>query len=498
MQNLKELQELTQNLSVLYVEDDASIQQTMARYLEKFFHTVVTASDGLEGLKRFQVQKFDIVITDLSMPKMNGLDMIEQIRNLNEEQSILITTAHSESNYMFTALKAHVDGYVIKPFDFVQLNQELFKIAQKINRFKENTEYKVHLQEMVDSKTSQLQKMVDFQNDNYEKTLFAMVEMIEQRDTYTAGHSKRVAHYCVLIANNMGYSEDDCTLLHQAGILHDIGKIATPDSVLLNPKRLNEIEYILIQEHVAVGFSLLKNIPMFEPLSEIVYSHHERYDGKGYPRGLSKEEILPLARIMIVADAFDAMTTNRIYKARKSIAQAIEELQELSGIQFHPEVVKAAVVALKDISLDDNISQLPKTKIEEERFAYFYKDTLSEVYNQNYLDIVLMKNSFDKNYTHMDMFFLNDFSRYNKDYGWKAGNEVLCEFANVLNTTLEGSTVFRVFGDDFVVMSKSKLDIENLKPLLDAIVEDKTISYRVKNIDLEKQKISKVSQIENV
>lgn len=253
-----------------------------------------------------------------------------------------------------------------------------------------------------------------FESNNYEQTLVSMVEMIEERDTYTAGHSKRVAEYSKKIAQQMGYSEQECTKLYQAGILHDIGKVATPDTVLLNPKTLNAIEYKLIQEHVVVSYNLLKNIPMFKDLADIVRSHHERCDGKGYPRGLSGEEIEPLSRIMMVADAFDAMTTNRIYKPRKTVSEALSELVSLKLQQFHPEVVDSAVIALRDIKIDENISQTPKTKLEEERFAYFYKDTIGNIYNQNYLELILSKNSYEPEYKYMKLFTVHSFSQYNK------------------------------------------------------------------------------------
>ncbi len=495
--NLKKLKELTQNLSVLYVEDDEDILNTMSVYLKKFFSLVICAKDGLEGLQKYQEQSFDIVLTDLSMPKMNGLEMIQKIKDLDKNQAILITTAHSESHYMHGAIQAHIDGYIIKPFDYEQLNDELFKIADRLQKFKENEKYKTDLKEMVDEKTSKLRELIDFQSENYDKTLFSMIEMIEQRDTYTAGHSKRVAKYSKMIAQEMGYSKKECDMIHQAGFLHDVGKIGTPDSVLLNPKKLNDIEYKLIQEHVEVSYKLLKNIPMFEPLAEMVYSHHERYDGQGYPRGLKADEITPFARILIVADAFDAMTTNRIYKARKSVPEALDELEELVLQQFHPEVVEKAVIALKDVTIDDKISQLPQTRLEEERFAYFYKDTLSEVYNHSYLDVVLMKNSYDKKYSNMEIFFINGFSNYNKLNGWNKGNEFLKDFANTINDNTD-TLVFRVFGDDFVVLSKEKLELSDLREKLDILAKENGLSYRVKSIDLDITKIENSSQVENV
>ena len=489
MIDIKRLKSLTNGLRILYVEDDIAIQKTMAKYLKKLFSDVVIASNGKEGIELFKTTKFDIVITDFSMPKMDGIEMIEKIKEIDETQPILITTAHGESKYLMSAIKAHIDGYILKPFDFEALNFELYKLSEKIKKFQENENYKEHLQEMI---KLQIKEM----NENYEKTIYSMVELIEQRDTYTAGHSKRVAYYCELIAKDMGYSHQESTLLHQAAILHDVGKIETPDAVLLNPNKLNDIEYKLIQEHVTVGYKLLNNIPMFKTLADIVYQHHERYDGHGYPNGLKNDEINRLARIMILADAFDAMTTNRIYKARKSVTEAIKEIQSLNKKQFHPEVVKSAVNVLENISIDKNIDQLPKTKIEKERFAYFYNDTLSQAYNQNYLDVILVKNSYEPIFKKMVIFLVNNFSQYNKKYGWGSGDKFLKEFADTLCIHLDNTLVFRVFGDDFVILSKEEINIDGVTKVLDKLINNLPISYKVKYVDLENKKIEKLTDIE--
>jgi putative nucleotidyltransferase with HDIG domain len=429
---------------------------------------------------------------------MNGLLMLQEIRKLNDEQAIIITSAHNESEYMFGALKLGVDGYIIKPVDYTQLNQELYKIALRLQLSKQNEEYKLHLQKMVDEKTSDVSRMMLFQVENYEKTLLSMVEMIEERDTYTAGHSKRVAQYSKMIAQEMGYSEEDCTKLYQAGILHDVGKVATPDAVLLKPNALSKIEYALIQEHVEVSYKLLSHIPMFAELAIIVKAHHERYDGAGYPDGLSADEIEPLSRIMIVADAFDAMTTNRIYKGRKSVADALAELQALQSRQFHPEVVRSAVVALQNVVIDESISQLPITRLEQERFAYFYKDTVSDVYNNDYLELILVQNRFTLKYKYMYMFFIHGFSSYNKKSSWSHGNLFLKKFATFLDESTQNSLVFRVFGDDFVLMSQESIELEKIKLSIDAMVESEGVSYSVKSIDLTKTQITTSKQLENV
>jgi len=491
MIDITKLKLLTTNLTILYVEDDLKIQDAMKKYLKKLFSLVTVANNGEEGLSLYKKSKFDIVITDLSMPKMNGMDMIKKIKELHDFQSILITTAHGESNYLMDAMRVHIDGYILKPFVYDELNYEFYKISEKIKKFKENEDYKIHLQEMLKLQTREMKN-------NYEKSIYSMIELIEQRDTYTAGHSKRVAHYCQIIAKEMGYSSDECKLIHQAGILHDIGKIETPDAVLLKPKSLNDLEYKLIQEHVTVGYNLLNSIPMFQPMANIVYSHHERYDGSGYPNALKGDKIDKLARIMIVSDAFDAMTTNRIYKARKSVTEALEELHELSAKQFDPEVVKCAVISLAKITIDENINQLPKTKLEKERFAYFYNDTLSQVYNQNYLDLVLIKNSYEKSYSNMIIFSLNNFSAFNKKYGWEKGDKLLKEFANTLAMHFEDDLTFRVFGDDFVLISKKKIILNGVKKVLDALMDNDIISYRIDSIDLTKKKIEKLIDIELV
>jgi len=317
MVDLRKIKLLAQSLDVLYVEDDKDVQETVFEYLNKVFHNVAVANDGVEGLEFYTKQAFDLVITDLSMPRMDGLEMVRKIREISREQAVLITTAYTDAKHMSAAISIGIDGYIVKPFDYDQFNYELHKISQKLYKFKQNTEYQNHLEELVESKTLELKALMMKQECNYENTLLSMVNMIDQRDSYTAGHSQRVSDYCYRIAKEMGYSEEDCATVSKAGILHDIGKIATPDVVLLKPQSLNDLEYTLIKEHANVGYEVLKDIPMFKELATIVRDHHERCDGSGYPRGLKHQEIHPLALVMMVADTFDAMTTNCIYRVEK-------------------------------------------------------------------------------------------------------------------------------------------------------------------------------------
>jgi len=310
---------------------------------------------------------------------------------------------------------------------------------------------------------------------NQEQIIHSMVDMIESRDSYTAGHTKRVAKYCAMIAKDMGCSLEEIELIKKAAWLHDIGKISTPDNVLLKPTQLNKLEYELIKDHLLAGYNILKDIDDYHEIADIVVQHHERYDGEGYPHGLRGDEITLLGRIMIVADAFDAMTTNRVYKPKKSVDVALKELEELSGKQFHPEVVQVAVETLREIEIDNTITQLPKSKIEEQRFSYFYRDKLTNLFTIEYLQLILRYDTLSNDY-YLYTLQLHNFSLYNKKYGWSAGNRFLIDFANFLEESFRGSLIFRVEGDDFLILSKKslgdiKLKVENSPLMKEGIIQ---------------------------
>jgi len=281
----------------------------------------------------------------------------------------------------------------------------------------------------------------------------SLVKMIDQRDSYTAGHTQRVAHYCILIAREMGYSHEQVDILEKAAKLHDIGKVATPDGVLLKPGKLNDLEYSLIKEHINVGYNILKDIPSYYQIAEIMHSHHERFDGQGYPEGKKAYNIPLLSRVMIVADAFDAMTTNRIYKPRMSVAYALKELVELKEIQFHPEVVEAACKVLTGVTIQTDITQKPQTALEQERFAYFFKDRLTGMYFSDYLPILIRERFHSKN-KYFLMIRIQNFSTYNRQYGWEKGDILLQDIAATLkNMMSDNSVLFRIQGDDFLCVN---------------------------------------------
>ena len=492
MINIPKLIEITKEMSVLYVEDDVQISLGVEEYLKKLFLHVDTAENGQLGLEKYQSRDYNLVLSDILMPKMNGLEMCTKIRELNKEQEIIIISAYSSNDYFIESIKIGVSGYILKPMDFNQMNEALYRSAIKIDALKEVEDYKLHLIEKVEERTAELNKSIDNERqlqyeriDNYEKTIFSFIDMIERRDSYTAGHSERVAQYAKMLAKEMGYESTECENIYRAALLHDIGKVVIPDSVLLKPGKLNDLEYKLIQEHVNTSFNILNKIPMYKELAEIVKYHHEKYDGSGYPFGLKGNEIPFLSQILTLADSFDAMTTNRIYKGKKDIEHSLEEIKKLKGVQFHPDIVDTALNILKDIKLAENINQLPKNELEETKFAYFFKDQLTDTYNINYLEVIFIKNRETKLYSYLYALDIKNFTQYNNKNSWEAGNKLLINIANYLKTTYTDTLIFRVHGDDFLLLSDTQLSIDK-ETLIDKVaLQDSGLIFTVKEYDVD-------------
>ncbi|MCD4668431.1 MAG: response regulator [Sulfurimonas sp.] len=494
--DIQQLKIAAKGVTLLYVEDEDELRNSVERYLHKIFDNVTTAANGQEGLKLYQKEQYDLVLTDIQMPFMNGLEMAKEIKLINPNQEIIIISAYSETAYFIDAIGLNVSGYIVKPINYLQMTQALHKSIFNLNNYKENLKYKMHLEEMVQERTAETIALEEEKIENFERTLVSFVSMVEDRDTYTGGHSQRVANYCRLIAKEMQCTPEECDLIYRAGILHDIGKVTTPDTILLKPGKLSELEFKLIKEHVSESYKILIKIPMYKDLAEIIICHHERYDGQGYPNGIKDKEVPFLSHIMIVADAFDAMTTNRIYKGQKSIASAIEELKLLSGKQFHPKVVESAVKVLIDIEISNNVNQLPTTEIEKERFSYFYRDQLTDSYNTDYLNFILNRNKFDKEYKCIHALYLHNFSRYNQKYGWTEGDKILNEVVDSLQDYFLSSLIFRIHGDDFIIISKKYVEIDLKQLKCSNILEKYYIDVSIRHINLDKQDIPNFKTLE--
>lgn len=327
------------------------------------------------------------------------------------------------------------------------------------------------------------QRQIDLLNEerlrSYQSFIEAMINMIEQRDTYTAGHTERVALYAERIAQELELPEKEISRLVAAAKLHDIGKVVTPDSILLKPGALSGLEYELIKEHVLAGYEVLSTIHAYKELAEIVLCHHERYDGSGYPYGKKGGEISMLGHILAVADSFDAMTTNRIYKPKKPVEEAIRELAELSGRWYHPAVVNAAVTVLESVYIPTETSQEVSTLLEQERMSYFFKDRLTDLYNEEYFSMTLQGRARHPKPQGVWIVSFDDFHTYNKHNGWESGNRLLKRFAAFLRGRFPDRLIFRVWGDQFVIAD----DDGEIEPSLsDALEGENKIHLNIRKV----------------
>ena len=330
---------------------------------------------------------------------------------------------------------------------------------------------------------------------NYQSMISLVIDLIDKRDSYTAGHSQRVSHYCEIITRAMYHDESLVNKIKEAAVLHDVGKIAIPDSILLKPEKLTPTEKELINYHLTAGYDLLSKVDMYKELAEIMRYHHERYDGEGYPQGISGDQIPPLSRIMIVADAFDAMTTDRIYKPRKSVEEAIKEIELHKGSQFDPEVADIAIAVLKDVTINA-AEQFPKTSLEEERFAYYLKDQLTGLNNHWALESILKINQHTFEYRFATVITLENLMAFNREKGWHSGNILLEKFSDLLKNRFQHYHIYRIFGDTFIILSQEFIDMTPSYAFMEELLHDKNITTSINSIHLLEKKIDSISKLE--
>lgn len=321
---------------------------------------------------------------------------------------------------------------------------------------------------------------------NFASVMRTFVNILEEKDSYTAGHSKRVATYSREIAKEMGCSDEDIDIIYNAGNLHDIGKIITPESILLKPGSFNNDEYALMKEHSNTGYEILSQLDGYEDISKIIRHHHEKYNGSGYPDRLKSKEIPKLSRIMTISDSFDAMTTNRVYKPRMKIKDAIKELEKGAGTHFDPEIIPYAVAYFSTLdSIDANLA-LPEDSISRHRFAYFFKDSLTNVYNGAYLDVFLIENFDKKLYNKCWIADIHNLHQYNKKYSWEQGDKVLQELASNLIEIYKSTMIFRIHGDKFIVLLRNDMEFS----CIETIELPENVYVTLKEISLIDKKIS--------
>ncbi len=333
-------------LNVLVVDDDTAVRELLVEGLETFGYPSVTASDIDEAFEIVKREPIGLVLSDIDMPGGDGFQLLQRIKEHDADLDVIMVTGAVDADTAVQAIRRGASDYVTKPFNLDEVQIVVERTLEKRRLVLENQAHQERLEELVAERTQEvLEKKQEVEilfqelESTYESTLQALVTALDLRDNDTHGHSYRVVEYAVVVARRMGLKEPDLTWLRRGAILHDVGKIGVSDAVLRKPGKLNAAEWEEMHRHPEMGYSMLKHIPFLEPALDIVLCHQERFDGTGYPRGLEGERIPLGARIFAVVDTFDAMTSDRPYRAALSVQVVREELQRCKGTQFDPQVV---------------------------------------------------------------------------------------------------------------------------------------------------------------
>lgn len=326
--------------TILLVDDDPLISRLLSEKLSSDGFACRSCSSGDEALTTLGQETFDAIISDLQMPGISGLQLLEQVRIKYPRSAFLMATGMDDVRVGIQAMKQGADDYLVKPFQLEAVLASVQRALEKKRLELEVENYRQNLEQMVDQRTKQLQKAMKRIESTYDQTIESLGGALDLRDNETAGHSRRVTRYCLEMAQAMGSSGEQLKHIARGAYLHDIGKIGIPDAILLKPGKLTEDERTIMETHVRIGYDLVSRISFLAPAAEIVLTHQESFDGTGYPQGLHAEEIPLGARIFAVADTLDAMTSDRPYRRALPLSAARTEITRESDHQFDPKVVE--------------------------------------------------------------------------------------------------------------------------------------------------------------
>ncbi len=326
------------NYKIIAVDDEIGIIDSLSVFLRHSGYTLVGCTDPYEAIEKVKNEKYDLMLLDFMMSPIHGDTVVEEIRKFNKELYIILLTGHKDLVPPLETIKRlSIQAYCEKEDKFDQLLlliESAFKSIEQMQTIKEmNEELKISKEKIEKA---------------YLETIQMLRYTVEAKDTYIRGHSDRVSAYSVLIGQELGLYDKDIATLRIGGLFHDIGKIGISDTILLKPSKLTEEEYNELKKHPSIGKQIVSTSSIFRDIVPIIYSHHERFDGNGYPQKLKGDQISFLARIVSVADAFDAMTSKRSYRDEMDLEYVKNQIKEGTGTQFDPEVASIMLNILEN------------------------------------------------------------------------------------------------------------------------------------------------------
>ena len=461
---------------ILVVDDNSSNLKSITDTLTGIYK-VTPVTSGLLALRFLNTQQPDLILLDLTMPEIDGLETLDELRRIEGCEDIPVIFLTSDTNRVMEAecLRRGAADFVVKPFAIETMLTRIEKTFML-------EDYQKNLEELVRKKTEQIESLTT-------QAITAIANTIDAKDTYTKGHSVRVAKYASEIARRLKWSEENRRLLYFSALLHDIGKIGIPDPILNKTGSLTDEEYSLIKKHTIIGADILKDITLIPGVCDGARSHHERFDGKGYNDGLISEKLPITARIIGIADAYDAMTSNRSYRRSLPAPVVRQELEKGRGTQFDPDLVDIMLGIMNenitfssdsietfdssDMACESNIL-LQKVFVEyqKEMLISAGHDSLTGLWNRSYTEQYINQHLSDPTaYGALFMIDLDEFKNLNDSFGHIMGDELLSKLACILlDVGGEHAIAGRIGGDEFILFIKQIKSSQDCVKVADRIL----------------------------
>ncbi len=325
---------------VLVVDDEPGVRMFFREALKPICAFVAEAADAAFALESIESGDFDIIVCDVCMPGASGLDLLSMAKQTQWDVGFILVTGEIEVETVITALRLQASDFLLKPLKVEEVTRSVTRTFERLLSWRQARAYQGSLESSIERRTRDLEAALSELESNYQMTLEALVAALDSREHETFEHSLRVRTYTRYLAWRTGYPPALMPSLEQGALLHDIGKIAVADAILLKPAKLTAEEWVEMRKHPIAGDEILKRVPFLRPASAIVRHHHERFDGTGYPDALKGGQIPLGARLFSVADTLDAMTSDRSYRRAPGFEAARSEIQRYSGKQFDPHIVE--------------------------------------------------------------------------------------------------------------------------------------------------------------
>jgi len=334
-------------VKIIYVDDDIDLLESVSELLSEDGFIVYPFTNGYDALDKLLREPVDVVLTDIKMPKITGIELLDRIRAIDTETPVILTTGYADLNVAIDAIKKGAFEFILKPFDFSYLIHAINKGVQHKQALQFEKNYKAELEKMVVQRTQELSQALKSVKNMSSVVIERLTAAAELRDKVTGLHIARIGLYSCLISRSLGLSDEFTDTLTIASAMHDVGKIGIPDAILLKPGSLTPDELKIIESHTTIGAKILKgtSFPLLQMAASIAMTHHERWDGSGYPKKLKGKAIPVEGRIVMMADQYDALRSPRAYKSSLDHKTAYGILTQgdamTSPEHFDPDVMRA-------------------------------------------------------------------------------------------------------------------------------------------------------------